>query len=135
MKKLVIILSLLFFSLSLSSCGGYTSSDYPSSDYKWYVVGTHPGHNKGFDDYNSCMNIAKQLYPIPKCTFEYDRYKKNKEQERETKTSKKKQIWVWTQLIPYKKLGEFYSQSACYQSMANAMRKKLEHFLKKQICV
>ena len=123
MKKLIIILSLLFFILSLYSCGGgYSSSEYPASDYKWYIVGTHPGHNKGFNDYYSCMNIAKQLYDNPKCIFEYDRYKKEKEQKKqEGATKKPREIWVWTQLMPYQKLGEFYTALACAQAQANLL--------------
>ena len=114
MKKIIIILSLLFFILSLYSCGGggYSGGEHRTSDYKWYIAGNHPGKNVVFDTYDACMHIAEQLYENPKCVFEFDRYKKEKKQQETTKT-KPSETWWFVQLMPYKKLGTYNSYESC----------------------
>ena len=120
MKKFVNIISFVFISIGLLSCGGggYVGSDYDSGDYKWYVAGNHPGKNVAFDDYLACMHIAKQLYENPKCVFEYDRYKKEKEERnnQQTNTTKTKDTYWLVQTMPYKKLGTYNSLQSCVRA-------------------
>jgi hypothetical protein len=120
MKKLIIIVFLLFFTLSLYSCGGggYSVGEHRTSDYKWYVAGNHPGKNVAFDTYDACMHIAKQLYEKPKCVFEYDRYKKEKEERKnqQTNTTKPKDTYWLVQTMPYKKLGTYNSLQSCVRA-------------------
>ncbi len=125
MKKLIIILSLLFITLSLYSCGGggYGGGEHRTSDYKWYIAGNHPGKNVAFDDYLACMHIAKQLYENPKCVFEYDRYKKEKKEKKQQETTKTKpsETWWFVQLMPYKKLGTYNSYLSCIRAKNSLM--------------
>ena len=118
MKKLIIILSLLFITLSLYSCGGggYGGGEHRTSDYKWYIAGNHPGKNVAFDDYLACMHIGKQLYERPVCLYEYDRYKKEKKEKKqqETKADEPSQKYILTQIgKTYRRLGTYNSLLAC----------------------